>query len=219
MAESIGSDVFLLLVSLGRSTAFRSGPGQAIRTRRKDTRPTHRRDEFRPAIPQRVARQHCPSPLHRHHQLKSIAASNGIIYHRTVNSLLTVCLTHRDNPNKSPSRSLKRCLLATIETSPWCLFATDEMTPCHLSAIWLFCGHLTGGVPLPQKFRRETNMPTIAFVTPKGGAGKTTSAFLLSTALAKLYGDRHRCRSQSSDPEVGEWRQHAAAADDRIRRR
>lgn len=31
-------------------------------------------------------------------------------------------------------------------------------------------------------------MPTIAFVSPKGGAGKTTSAFLLSTALAKLYG-------------------------------
>jgi len=29
-------------------------------------------------------------------------------------------------------------------------------------------------------------MPTIAFVPPKGGAGKTTSAFLLSTALAKL---------------------------------
>jgi chromosome partitioning protein len=30
-------------------------------------------------------------------------------------------------------------------------------------------------------------MPTIAFVSPKGGAGKTTSAFLLSTELAKLY--------------------------------
>jgi chromosome partitioning protein len=30
-------------------------------------------------------------------------------------------------------------------------------------------------------------MPTIAFVSPKGGAGKTTSAFLLATSLAKLY--------------------------------
>jgi chromosome partitioning protein len=30
-------------------------------------------------------------------------------------------------------------------------------------------------------------MPTIAFVSPKGGAGKTTSAFLLSMALSKLY--------------------------------
>ena len=29
-------------------------------------------------------------------------------------------------------------------------------------------------------------MPTIAFVSPKGGAGKTTSAFLLSTALARF---------------------------------
>jgi hypothetical protein len=31
------------------------------------------------------------------------------------------------------------------------------------------------------------DMPTIAFVSPKGGAGKTTSALLLSTTLAKLY--------------------------------
>jgi chromosome partitioning protein len=30
-------------------------------------------------------------------------------------------------------------------------------------------------------------MPSIAFVSPKGGAGKTTSAFLLATALSKLY--------------------------------
>jgi chromosome partitioning protein len=30
-------------------------------------------------------------------------------------------------------------------------------------------------------------MPTIAFVSPKGGAGKTTSAFLLRDAIAKLY--------------------------------
>src|SRR5579862_6691597 len=30
-------------------------------------------------------------------------------------------------------------------------------------------------------------MPTIALVSPKGGAGKTTSAFLLASLLAKLY--------------------------------
>src|ERR1700723_2065008 len=30
-------------------------------------------------------------------------------------------------------------------------------------------------------------MPTIAFVSPKGGVGKTTSALLFSTAIAKLY--------------------------------
>jgi len=30
-------------------------------------------------------------------------------------------------------------------------------------------------------------MPTIAFVSPKGGAGKTTSSFLLATALTKFY--------------------------------
>ena len=41
----------------------------------------------------RVARQHCPSPLHRHAQHKAIAGSKGTIYHRTVTSVLTGCLT------------------------------------------------------------------------------------------------------------------------------
>ena len=41
----------------------------------------------------RVARQHCPSPLHRHDQDNSIAGSKETNYHRTVNSVLTVCLT------------------------------------------------------------------------------------------------------------------------------
>jgi hypothetical protein len=44
-----------LFESLTRSAAFRSGPGQTFRTHRKFLRPTHRRDEPRPAIPQRVA--------------------------------------------------------------------------------------------------------------------------------------------------------------------
>ncbi len=30
-------------------------------------------------------------------------------------------------------------------------------------------------------------MPTIAFVSPKGGVGKTTSAFLFSTAIAAIF--------------------------------
>ena len=30
-------------------------------------------------------------------------------------------------------------------------------------------------------------MPTIPFVSPKGGTGKSTSALLLATCLAKLY--------------------------------
>jgi hypothetical protein len=67
-------------------------------TRRKERALPIVRDEFRPAIPRWVARQHCPSPLHRLFQLKSIADSKEIFYHRTVTSLLTVCLTDRDNP-------------------------------------------------------------------------------------------------------------------------
>jgi hypothetical protein len=97
----IGDQCVITSCKPGPKDRIPVGSGPGYRTRRKETRSTHRRDEFRPAIPQRVARQHCPSPLHRHHQLKFIAASNGIVYHRTAPNLLTVCLTHRDNPSPS----------------------------------------------------------------------------------------------------------------------
>jgi len=96
------SDVSSLLVPPGRGSRFPVGPVPGYRTSRKEHALPIVRDEFRPAIPRWGARQHCPSPLHRHHQLKSIAVSDGIIYHRTADSLLTVCLTHRDNPREAP---------------------------------------------------------------------------------------------------------------------
>jgi hypothetical protein len=45
----------------------------------------------------RVDRHQSPSPLHRRDQDKLIAGSDGTIYHRTVSSVLTGCLTFRDN--------------------------------------------------------------------------------------------------------------------------
>ena len=46
-------------------------------------------------------------------------------------------------------------------------------------------------------------MPTIAFVSPKGGVGKTTSAFLFATALAKIY----KVTIIDADPNhpIGTW--------------
>jgi hypothetical protein len=41
----------------------------------------------------RVGRHHCPSPLHRRDQHNSIARFAGTNYHRTVSSVLTVCLS------------------------------------------------------------------------------------------------------------------------------
>ena len=87
-----------LFESLTRSAAFRSGPGQTFRTHRKLLRPAHRRDEPRPAIPQRVARQHCPPPLHRHAHPKTVPGSGTMNLQRTVNSVLTVCLSPGDHP-------------------------------------------------------------------------------------------------------------------------
>ena len=85
--------------SLDRSTAFRPGSGQAVKDAPEVLRPTHRRDEFRPAIPQRVARQQSPPPLHRHAHPDSVPGSGTINLQRTVNSVLTVCLSLGDNPN------------------------------------------------------------------------------------------------------------------------
>jgi hypothetical protein len=79
-------------------TAFRTGTTQAVRAHRKVLRPTHRRDEFRPVIPQRDARQQSPSPLHRHAHPKSAPGSGTMNLQRTVNSVLTVCLSPGDNP-------------------------------------------------------------------------------------------------------------------------
>jgi hypothetical protein len=88
-----------LLQSLGRSTAPRPGSTQAaIQDAPEVLRPTHRRDEFRPAIPQRVARQHCPPPLHRHAHPKTVPGSGTMNIQRTVNSVLTICLSQGDNP-------------------------------------------------------------------------------------------------------------------------
>ena len=46
-------------------------------------------------------------------------------------------------------------------------------------------------------------MPTIAFVSPKGGAGKSTSALLLATALAKVS----EVTIIDADPNhpIGDW--------------
>ena len=84
--------------SLDRSTAFRPGSAQTVKDAPEVLRPTHRRDEFRPAIPQRVARQQSPPPLHRHAHPKSVPGSGTIKLQRTVNSVLTVCLSPGDHP-------------------------------------------------------------------------------------------------------------------------
>ena len=50
----------------------------------------------------RVGRHQSPSPLHRRDQNKLIAGSDGTIYHRTISSVLTGCLTFRDKRNSVP---------------------------------------------------------------------------------------------------------------------
>jgi len=84
------SDVLSLLVNSGQGAASRwSGLAQAIGRDGKNTPcPSSAMSSGR-LILDRVARQHCPSPLHQRSQHKSIAASMETNYHRTVTSVLT----------------------------------------------------------------------------------------------------------------------------------
>jgi hypothetical protein len=68
MTESIAPMCSTLPTNLARIYRIPVGSGPGPEARPKKTRLPIVRDEFRPAIPQRVARQHCPSPLHRHTQ-------------------------------------------------------------------------------------------------------------------------------------------------------
>ena len=98
--DGIGRPMNAFFNHLGRSTAPRPGSTQAYSKDAPEVlRPTHRRDEYRPAIPQRVARQHCPPPLHRHAHPKTVPGSATMNFQRTVNSVLTVCLNLGDHPN------------------------------------------------------------------------------------------------------------------------
>jgi len=97
------SDVSSLQVNPGRGSAFRSGPGQAIGRAGKNTPfPSSAMSSGRLFL-DRVARQHCPSPLHRHHQNKTVAARKGTDYHRTVPGVLTLCLTRGAHPRELPT--------------------------------------------------------------------------------------------------------------------
>jgi hypothetical protein len=66
---SYRSDVSSHLINLGRRAASRSGPSQAIgRAGRNTPCPSSAMSSGRLFL-DRVARQHCPSPLHRHTQI------------------------------------------------------------------------------------------------------------------------------------------------------
>ena len=66
---SYRSDVSSPLINLGRGAASRSGPSQAIgRAGRNTPCPSSAMSSGRLFL-DRVARQHCPSPLHRHQQI------------------------------------------------------------------------------------------------------------------------------------------------------
>ena len=97
------SDVFSLLLTPGACPAFRSGRYQGIRHAGKNMPcPSSAMSSGR-LILDRVGRHQSPSPLHRHHQNKSMALWRANNYHRIVGTLLTVCLTRGVHPTQTLS--------------------------------------------------------------------------------------------------------------------
>lgn len=112
------SDVLFLPVSLGRSSAFRSGPSQAIKHAGKIMLcPSFAMSSGRLFL-DRVARQQGPSPLDRRSHHKTIATAKKTNYHQTVISLLTGCL--------SPRAHFNPCIKFIVRFLPSCLAFRNE---------------------------------------------------------------------------------------------
>ena len=92
------SDVSSHLLPLARRSRFRSGRRQGIEHAGKNVLfPSSAMSSGRLFL-DRVARLQSPSPLHRPYQNKTIASAGERNYHRTVHSVLTVCLAKQGNP-------------------------------------------------------------------------------------------------------------------------
>ena len=89
----------------GRAASRWSAPSPGKkRTRREDHAPSHRPQMSSGRLfLDRVARQHCPSSLHRHPDRKTVDELNERIYHRTVTVSFPPCLTHGVHPTYSCS--------------------------------------------------------------------------------------------------------------------
>ena len=97
----------------------------------------------------RVGRHQSPSPLHRHHQNKSMASRRATDYHRTAGSVLTVCVSRGD----------KRSIALTIgiyKTPPG-----TSLTPSEtgLACLWHLlnfrAAELLFGHPFQETRRRQ----------------------------------------------------------------
>ncbi len=82
-----------------RAASRWSAPSPGKRTRREDHVPSHRPQMSSGRLfLDRVARQQCPSPLHRQHHVKTLDDFKERIYHRTVSVFFPLCLTPGVHP-------------------------------------------------------------------------------------------------------------------------
>ena len=93
----------------GRTASRRSAPGPGKRTCREEHVLSHRLQMSSGRLfLDRVARQQCPSPLHRQHDRKTLDEFKERIYHRTVTVFFPLCLTPGVHPRERCSNSVHR---------------------------------------------------------------------------------------------------------------
>ena len=76
----------------------------------------------------RVARQHCPSPLHRQLHPKTVPGWGTMKWQRTAHSVLTVCLTKRDS--RKSSRLFDRSFAALHANASFSIFGFAPAFVC-----------------------------------------------------------------------------------------
>ena len=110
----------------------------------------------------RVARLHCPSPLHQRSQHKSIAASMETNYHRTVTSVLTGCLTPGGHPSLAPQDLSRR--FGTLD-QPF-------QKPDELTAGVSGSGHAVHRTAFTSRAACRDTVPTVFNRMPLGAPGE-----------------------------------------------
>ena len=102
-----------------RAASRRSAPNPGSRACREDRAPSHRPQMSSGRLfLDRGARQQSPSPLHRQLHPKTVPGWGTMKWQRTVNSVLTICLSKRGKRNGSCASSSSAMLIRTPIRSP-----------------------------------------------------------------------------------------------------
>ncbi len=124
-----------------RAASRRSAPNPGSRACREDRAPSHRPQMSSGRLfLDRGARQQSPSPLHRQLHPKTVPGWGTMKWQRTVNSVLTICLSKRGkrNPYRRKNRPLESPSPLAVSQSriPFCVPTRKAASPRFCARGW-----------------------------------------------------------------------------------